>query len=687
MKKMITRKRNAKKPSTEKTDPKKRNAEKTNTKKANANSRNLQRALCQALVLTLVLTLALLCLGGCSAGKPAASGEGRIVVTMLYTGDLPSLEELVETTYPDIDLQIERNAQSTIDGETERRLRNGHGSDIVVSTLATGDVLNYLADLSADEYISAYQSGIMHKMSRDGKNLFIPLPAQYYGYIYNVTLARENGLTAPTTQEEMFAMLQKAKENHIGADENGSVFAVNGTPATTAAFAVATKIPDFFGLSEGVRWMEDMKNGKASFQGTLEPCLDLPLEMIEKEYMDPLPFAAVSNCAPILEKMSSGETLMAFDTVAMLDNIRKNSSDEFDMLPMLSSEGNPSWTVSAPTAFLGINKVLTEDGNEAGLDACRRILGLLSTPEGQDAFMKDNGASYSYLVDYTPVSDTVPEGIKDCIEDGYNYNISIPSDFMRYFGNRCNAVLCGQKDIADAIAEVDEYMQGGGVQNAALIGTIDHDMIVENYNVRLEETEIGNLISDAVREITGADIAVVNGGSIRGSLYEGDIYSYDLDYVCPYQDNIIVLEVNADVIRSMLSNGLSAMVRDVEIPGGRFLNVSGLKYSFTPPTDVSPAQLADVTLADGTPLDENAVYTLAVTNYMAGGGGYFDNNGDGFTMLNVYSDDTPKGENVKLVRETEYTFRSILEEYIISHNDEEIASQIEGRITAVNENE
>ena len=631
--------------------------------------------------------MALLCLGGCSTQRAATPGEDKIIVTMLYTGDLPNLEKLVETTYSDIDLQIERNAQGTIDGEIERRLRNGHGSDIVASTLATGDVLNYLVDLSADEYISAYQSGMMHKISRDGKNFFIPLPAQYYGYIYNVTLARENGLAVPATQDELLAMLEKAKEGHIGADENGAVFGVNGTPATTATFAIAAKIPDFFGLSEGIRWLDGMKNGEASFQGSLETCLDLPLEMIEKEYMDPLPFASVSNCAPILEKMSSGKMLMAFDNVTMLDNIRKNSSYEFDMLPMLSSEGNPAWTVSAPTAFLGINKALTEDGNEARLDACRRILGLLSTPEGQDAFMMDNGAAYSYLVDYTPALDIVPVGIKDCIDNGYNYNISIPNDFMRYFGNRCNAVLCGQKDIADAFAEVDEYMKGGGTQSATLIGTIDHDMLVENYNVRLEETEIGNLISDAVRELTGADIAVVNGGSIRGSLYEGDIYSYDLDYVCPYQDHIIILEVNADVIRSMLSNSLSAMIRDIEVPGGRFLNVSGLKYSFTPPTEDSSAQLADVTLPDGSPLDEAAVYTVAVTDYMAGGNGYLDNNGDGFTMLNVYSDDTPKAENVRLVRETEYTFRSILEEYIISHNDEEIASQIEGRITSVNENE
>lgn len=640
---------------------------------------NIKKILC--------LALASVCLCSCSSQPEEPQTQGKTVVTMLYTYDLPNVEKLIETTYPNIDFQIEKNAFDTIDGETERRLRNGHGTDIVSTTLATGDVLNYLADLSADEYIASYQSGIMHKTMVDGKNLFIPLPAQYYGYIYNTTLAKENGFSVPTTQSELISMLEKAKENKIGMDENGHVFTMSGSPSVTAIFAISSKIPDFFGLSEGIKWLDDMKNGKAVFKGTIENCLDLPLEMIDKNYMSSFPFTVESNSVPIQKKLQNGEIFMVFDSVTTLDNIRNDSKYEFDMLPVFSSEGNPAWTVSAPTAFIGINNTLTQQGNEAKLDACRKIFALISTPEGQDAFIQDNGAAYSYIVDYSPSSDIVPDGIENCINEGFNYNISMSNDFMRYFGNRCNSVLCEQKNIDTAFTEIDQYMEDGGEQTATLIGTINHDMIVENYNVRLGETEIGNLIADAVKEKTGADIAVANGGAIRGSLYKGDVYSYDMDYVCPYDNKIIILEVNSDVIESMLSNSLSAMIRDEKIPGGRFLNVSGLKYSFTPPTENSPAQLVDVTLPDGSPLDKNAKYTIAVTDYMAGKSGYLDNNGDGFTMLNVYSEDAPKAENVRLVEETDNTFRSALKEYIVNHNKEEIASQIEGRILSVNKNE
>ena len=632
------------------------------------------------------LITASLFLAGCAAKETKSNNNNnneKTVITMMYISDLPNLEKLVETTYGNIDLQIETNASGTIDGEIERRLRNGHGTDIVASTLAIGDILDHLADLSADDYISAYQSGIMHKTAKDGKNFFIPLPAQYYGYIYNKSLLEQNGFDIPETQEELLEILEESKKKNIAVDENGNNFVVDGTPAVTAIFAMSSKIPDFFGLADGINWLNDLKNGEAVFSGTLENCLDLPLELIDKGYLNSMPFQALTNSMPVHQKMADGKALVAFDNVKMLEIIRQSSDYEFDMLPILSNEGNPSWTASAPTAFLGINNELTKDENKARLDACRKIFALISTPEGQNALMLDNGAAYSYLVDYSPAFDIVPDGIENCIENGYNYNISISTDFMRYFGNRCNAVLCGQIEITEALADVDEYIKNGSQETNALIGTVNHDMIVENYNVRQQETEIGNLISDAVREAVGADIAVVNGGSIRGSLYKGDVYSYDLDAICPYPNKVIVIEVNAEVIREMLANSLTMMINDNNIPGGRFLNVSGIKYSFTRPSADKPAQLVDVTLPDGSPLDENRTYTIAVTDYMAGKSGYLDNNGDGYTMINIYSNDVPKAENVKLVKETEYTFSSILEDFIVDHNDEEIVSQIDGRITMV----
>ena len=178
-----------------------------------------------------------------------------------------------------------------------------------------------------------------------------------------------------------------------------------------------------------------------------------------------------------------------------------------------------------------------------------------------------------------------------------------------------------------------------------------------------------------------AEMAFANGGSIRESLYEGEVLNLDMDIVCPYGNRIVVLDVDADTIWSMLENGISTMYQETNIPGGRFLNVSGLCYSFTEPDEEHPARLLSVTLPDGRELSKVDTYTIAVTDYMAGHSGYY-NNGDGYTMLNVYSDTEPLAENVRLMRETDLTYADAMRLYFQNREDT-VTVQIEGRITSV----
>ena len=46
----------------------------------------------------------------------------------------------MEKEYPEIDLQVEMTTTATMNGDSERRLRKGHGTDLVVTTMPTGEV-------------------------------------------------------------------------------------------------------------------------------------------------------------------------------------------------------------------------------------------------------------------------------------------------------------------------------------------------------------------------------------------------------------------------------------------------------------------------------------------------------------------------------------------------------------------
>ena len=647
------------------------------------------------LIKTMIMTILL---GACAAGISGCAGEqkssedsDRTVITMMYVNDLPAFEALVEDTYPDIDLQVERNVSTTINRASVRKLTHGHGTDIVTTATPSKETSQYLLDLSTEPYVSNYQSTIMKSYLDDGRIKYIPLPGQYMGFIYNKTLAAQTGVTEIGTQEELLAMLDLAHEQGIGMEEDGSMFGIYTMDIyAVASYFYGVQVPDFLAFPEGIIWDGKMQEGEGSFSGSMENCVDFAMQLIERGYMNPgRILSKLNNATPVLEDMQSGDLMIAYGNVRLYNTLENSNTEyEYAMIPFLSKDENRGWTLCIPDGFLALNAALGEAGNEAKLDACNRILGLLSTPEGQEAFMADNGAGRSYLLGGSQEENIVPEGIRKCVEEGYVYQVRLPLNVLQYFGSQMIPVLTKEIGLKDALQAVDDYIYHGSVDSnsdIAVIGTLGSDLIYENYNVRLGETALGNLVADAVREAARAEMAVVNGGGIRESLYEGEVLNLDMDIICPYVNKIVVLDVDADTIWSMLENGISTMYQETNIPGGRFLNVSGLCYSFTEPDEEHPARLLSVTLPDGRELSKDSTYTIAVTDYMAGRSGYY-NNGDDYTMLNVYSDTEPLAENVRLMRETELTFADALRMYFQSREDT-VTVQIEGRITSVDRSE
>lgn len=68
----------------------------------------------------------------------------------------------------------------------------------------------------------------------------------------------------------------------------------------------------------------------------------------------------------------------------------------YRMLPLMSDEGNEPWILYAPSSYVGINASISEEKQEA----CKRILALISTQEGQDAIIKDLQMGASSLRGY-----------------------------------------------------------------------------------------------------------------------------------------------------------------------------------------------------------------------------------------------------------------------------------------------
>jgi len=139
--------------------------------------------------------------------------------------------------------------------------------------------------------------------------------------------------------------------------------------------------------------------------------------------------------------------------------------------------------------------------------------------------------------------------------------------------------------------------------------------------VRGREAAIGNLFADALRAHFGADIALINGGGFRGNREYPTGYTFtrrDLLAEMPFGNSVTLLDVSGAELRQALENGFS----EVENVAGRFPQVSGLTVVYDPKRQ--PGRRVRQILVAGKPLEESRRYTLATTDYLAGGGDGYD---------------------------------------------------------------
>lgn len=189
------------------------------------------------------------------------------------------------------------------------------------------------------------------------------------------------------------------------------------------------------------------------------------------------------------------------------------------------------------------------------------------------------------------------------------------------------------------------------------------DLDGDRNRVRSQETNLGNLIADAMLEkakIVNATIAIQNGGGIRASIPKGKITLGQIMTVLPFGNYLVTVDVTGQQIIEALENGVS-QVKDL---AGRFPQVSGLRFTWDPNAEPGKRIVSvEVKNPDGTyqPIDTSKQYRVVTNNFLAQGG-------DGYTALQ-------KGTNFINLGFVDY---EVLREYIVTHSP--IDAKVEGRI-------
>ena len=194
------------------------------------------------------------------------------------------------------------------------------------------------------------------------------------------------------------------------------------------------------------------------------------------------------------------------------------------------------------------------------------------------------------------------------------------------------------------------------------IGTLAVELDSRSSSVRGQETAIGNLIADAVRASTGADVAIVNGGGIRGNKQYASgatLTRRDILTELPFGNASVMVEITGKDIKDALENGLS----QYDNRAGRFPQVSGLVVTFD--GKAAAGSRVQSIIINGQPYDPARKYKVASNDFMFAGG-------DGYSAL---------GRGKTLIGKTD---GSLLANVVMSHVRRlgKVESKIEGRIIA-----
>lgn len=168
------------------------------------------------------------------------------------------------------------------------------------------------------------------------------------------------------------------------------------------------------------------------------------------------------------------------------------------------------------------------------------------------------------------------------------------------------------------------------------IGTTATELDSRRATIRGKEAAIGNLIADAMRAATGADVALTNGGGIRANkLYPPGtmLTRRDILSELPFGNKTVVLELTGQDVIEALENGLSK----IEDGAGRFPHVAGLIVHYDAGRPAGERVLAVTRDGDGAPLDLDATFTMATNDYMAGGGDDYHVLKDKVRLIDAYA--------------------------------------------------
>jgi hypothetical protein len=237
---------------------------------------------------------------------------------------------------------------------------------------------------------------------------------------------------------------------------------------------------------------------------------------------------------------------------------------EVGIMAWPGENGNHGMLISNVSSYYGLNKKLSEPGNEQKLEDAEKVIEFMATEEGQQAL-----ASGSRNVEASPFKnfhvdeDSPLYEVKDYIEDGY----TVPLVYEGWVDGLLAPMSDEIINLIEGKIDTDEMLERFDEINEEVRANPDaNDYATLEEPLSKEQT--ARLAGMALIDYTGAEVSLVslggitddgnnleNGTGVQSGLYPGGIDEEIVNIVRPGANKIATIELTGAEIKSMYDTG------------------------------------------------------------------------------------------------------------------------------------
>lgn len=544
---------------------------------------------------------------------PADTEKIPLVVASAGSVNTSAINERFAQLHPECQIVSLNISAGSTNALLPESLEGGRAPDVLY--IATDQIVRANAkdlyeDLAGNSVTQNYHTSALQSFSDDGSLYFLPGPSAAYGMWYNKTLFDEHGWTVPTTFDEFVALCTRIQQE---TDGQVTAFDPNAKYSQVLDDAlIAFSYGETLASMDDATWLHDFKNGSATFLGHMEPLFEAVQQLAD---------AGVLNDANWQQSSTKRMNSFYAGDIAMINISNEftrpeNSSFEFAPMTFPGTAVDQDYLINLPSYAITLPLQQTQRTSEKQA-LVNAYLEFASSAEAQSLFIgqasltpsvKDLSANADERTASTEVRAALDGGRLFAREDFSGPQTPVLTDII---SEQSQAIVNGDADPAEACAAIDAYCKAWRADelpdNTEVLAKVTEDFTI------LETSEY---MADKMRQKTGADVALLlNNHIYRGNLiplFEGELTTTHADDLrlrsLTSSERLRTVRMTGEQLLSCLDHPYDGTGTD---DADCVYAFSGLKATVAPWAPVGQ-KMREVKLADGSDIDPNATYTVAV---------------------------------------------------------------------------